>query len=60
MKKLLLALMCCSSLTLVACASNNTSNNGQSGINTYGNTPDNPMVNSKAASNEEFPQENQL
>lgn len=58
MKKLLLALICCSSLTLVACATNN--NNAQSGINTYGNTPDSPNVSSKAASNEEFPQENQL
>ncbi|RTK99412.1 MAG: hypothetical protein EKK57_09590 [Proteobacteria bacterium] len=60
MKKFLLMLICGASLTLVACATNSTSNNNQSGITTYGNTPDNPMVNSKAASSEEFPQENQM
>jgi len=46
-------------LTLVACANNANAPNNDS-LTTYGNQPDSPTVNSRAASNEEFPQENQL
>jgi len=46
-------------LTLIACANNgNTPNNNS--LTTYDNQPDSPTVNSRAASSEEFPEENQL
>lgn len=49
-------------LMLASCATNNSgsSNSNNSGISTYGNDPDNPNVSSRAASSQEFPQENQF
>lgn len=46
-------------LTLIACANNGNGPNNDS-LTTYGNQPDSPTVSSRAASSEEFPQENQL
>lgn len=46
---------------LCSCATNNNQspNTNNNGVTTYGNQPDNPNVNSRAASSVEFPQENQ-
>lgn len=63
MKKLTLLITLLATFILGACATQGSKNNSTgtgNGIDTYNNTPDNPMVNSRAASSEEFPQENQL
>lgn len=61
MKKLFLLLAVLSStFTISSCASPGESGRENPSLTTYDNTPDNPMVNSRAASSEEFPQENQL
>ena len=61
MKKLTLLITLLATFILGACATQGNKNNSTgNGIDTYNNTPDNPIVNSRAASSEEFPQENQL
>lgn len=61
MKKLTLLITLLATFILGACATQGSKNNSTGNdIDTYNNTPDNPMVNSRAASSEEFPQENQL
>jgi hypothetical protein len=60
-KLLLISGIC---LIMSACAINNPSpannDNNANSMNIYSNTPDNPNVSSRAASNVEFTQENQL
>lgn len=61
--KLMLTIIASACLLLASCATNNpgpNSSNNNSGISTYGNDPDNPNVSSRAASSQEFPQENQF
>lgn len=58
-KLLLISGIC---LIMSACAINNPSpaDTNANSVNSYNNTPDNPNVSSRAASNVEFTQENQL
>lgn len=57
MKKYLIAIAFIT-LNLVACAS--SGNGANNSTDTYANQPDSPTVNSRAASSEEFPEENKL
>lgn len=58
MKKYLIAIAFIT-LNLVACASSGNGANNNSTA-TYANQPDSPTVSSRAASSEEFPEENKL